>query len=180
MTTRLDSPGNLRHTPGTLTLTVSVVLALAGTVLLSGCSASVALEPAPDAVNPRCADLVVRLPTLVAGLPERETNAQATGAWGSPAAVLLYCGVTVPAPTTLPCLNVNGIDWIEDDSRAPLYSYTSYGRTPATEVVVDSGAVSGSSVLVDLAAVMTVIPATGKCLGAADVTLPTESGTLAP
>ncbi|TFB90621.1 DUF3515 family protein [Cryobacterium algoricola] len=163
-----------RRTPAT------VALALAGVVLLSGCTASVALEPAADAVNPGCADIVVHLPTLVADQAERETNAQATGAWGSPAAVLLHCGVAVPAPTTLPCLNVNGIDWIEDDSAAPLYRYTTYGRTPASEVVIDSGVVSGSTVLVDLAAVMAVIPATAKCLGAADLTLPTDGGTLAP
>lgn len=148
---------------------------VAGTVLLSGCTTAVPLEPAADAQNPRCADIIVHLPTTVADLPERETNAQATGAWGDPAAILLHCGVDVPAPTTLPCISVNGIDWIEDDSDAPRYRYTSYGRDPATELVIDSGKVSGSTVLVDLANAVSNVPATGRCLGAEDVTLPSST-----
>ena len=153
---------------------------VAGTVLLTGCTAIVPLEPAADAVNPTCASLIVRLPTSVAELPERETNAQATGAWGTPSAVLLHCGVTVPAPTTLPCLTVNGIDWIEDDSDAPLYRYTTYGRDPATELIIDSDKVSGSTVLVDLAQAVGNIPATGQCVGAEDLLLPTDGETLPP
>ncbi len=156
------------------------VTLVAGSVLLTGCTAIVPLEPSKDAANPTCADLIVRLPTAVASLPERETNAQATGAWGTPAAVLLHCGVTVPVPTTLPCLNVNGIDWIEDDSEAPLYRYTTYGRDPATELVIDSGKVSGSTVLVDLAKAVSAIPATGQCVGVEDLTIPTDGGTAVP
>jgi len=145
---------------------------LAATVALTGCVAIVPLEPAADAVNPSCADLIVRLPTTVADQPDRETNAQATGAWGDPAVILLHCGVEVPGPTTLPCVNINGIDWIEDDSEAPLYRYTTFGRDPATELVVDSEKVSGSTVLVDLSGAVSTIPATGACVGAEDVTLP--------
>ncbi len=153
------------RTGATITL-VTVAL------LLTGCTAVVPLQPATDASNPGCADLIVHLPTTVADQPERETNAQATGAWGSPATVLLHCGVDVPAPTTLPCRSINGIDWIEDDSAAPMYRYTTYGRDPATELVIDSEKVSGSTVLVDLASAVSNIPATGKCLGVEDVTLP--------
>ena len=40
-----------------------------------------------------------RLPETVDGLERRETNAQATGAWGNPASVLLRCGVPTPGPT---------------------------------------------------------------------------------
>ncbi|TFB48171.1 DUF3515 family protein [Cryobacterium tagatosivorans] len=150
----------------------AVLALLAATVALTGCVAIVPLEPAADAVNPACADLVVHLPAAVADLPERETNAQATGAWGDPAVVLLHCGVEVPGPTTLPCISINGVDWIEDDSDAPLYRYTTFGRDPATELVVDSEKVSGSTVLVDLTGAVSSIPATGECLGAEDVTLP--------
>lgn len=133
------------------------------------------MQPAADAVNPACADIIVRLPTTVADQPERETNAQATGAWGDPAAVLLTCGVTAPGPTTLPCVNINGIDWIEDDSEAPKYRYTTYGRDPATEVYIDSELVSGSTTLVDVATAVSAVPATKQCLGADDVTLPSAA-----
>lgn len=151
------------------------VLLSCAAVLLAGCAAAVPMQPADDAVNPGCASVIVHLPTTVADQPERETNAQATGAWGDPTAVLLTCGVTVPGPTTLPCLNINGIDWIEDDSQAPKYRYTTYGRDPATEVYIDSKLVSGSTTLVDLADAVANVPADTQCLGADDVTLPTET-----
>ncbi|MDH6237530.1 DUF3515 domain-containing protein [Cryobacterium sp. CG_9.6] len=148
---------------------------LLGTILLTGCAAAVPLQPAADATNPACADVVVQLPELVSDEPIRETNAQATGAWGDPSAILLHCGVTVPGPTTLPCLTVNGIDWIEDDSDAPLYRYTTYGRDPAVELVIDSGKVSGTNTLVDLASAVSGIPATAACVGAEDVEFPSDA-----
>lgn len=152
--------------------TAAALALLAGTIALTGCTAIVPLEPATDAVNPACADVIVHLPSTVADQPIRETNAQSTGAWGDPTGVLLHCGVEVPGPTTLPCLRVNGIDWIEDDSEAPFYRYTTFGRDPATELVVDSEKVSGSTALVDLSAAVATVPATGQCVGAEDVTLP--------
>ncbi|TDW31187.1 DUF3515 family protein [Cryobacterium psychrophilum] len=153
---------------------------LLGTLLLTACAPAVPLDPAADATNPACADVIVHLPESVSDQPERETNAQATGAWGDPATVLLHCGVTVPGPTTLPCLNVNGIDWIEDDSDAPLYRYTTYGRDPAVEIVIDSTAVSGTNTLVDLASAISGIPATAACVGADDVAIPTPAPSTAP
>ncbi|MDJ0349161.1 DUF3515 family protein [Cryobacterium sp. PH29-G1] len=159
---------------------VAVASVLATSMLLAGCASAVPLTPAPDATNVACADVTVHLPATVADQDARETNAQATGAWGDPAAVLLLCGVTVPAPTTLPCLSINGIDWIEDDSEAPTYRYTTYGRDPAIEVVIDSEAVSGSTALVDLANAVGYVPATGACLGAEDVQLPSDGATTAP
>ena len=138
-------------------------------IALTGCAAAVPMTPAKDANNPDCASVIVRLPDLVAEQPKRETNAQATGAWGTPASVLLTCGVTVPGPTTLPCVEVNGIDWIEDDADAPLYRYTTFGRTPAVEVAIDADAVSGTTVLVDLGGAVSYLPQTGKCTDLADV-----------
>ena len=153
---------------------------LAGSLILAGCASAVPLTPAADATSAACADVIVHLPSTVADQASRETNAQATGAWGDPAAVLLHCGVTVPAPTTLPCLNINGIDWIEDDSDAPTYRYTTYGRDPAIEIVIDSEAVSGSTALIDVANAVGYVPATSACLGAEDVLLPTDGATTAP
>lgn len=138
-------------------------------LLLSGCTTPVPMTPAADANNPECANVIVRLPDTVGEQAKRETNAQATGAWGNPAAALLTCGVDVPGPTTLPCVSIDDIDWIEDDSQAPLYRYTTYGRTPAVEVVIDSQAISGTSVLVDVSGAVGVLPQTGKCTDYSDV-----------
>ena len=173
MTLQFTLPRRPPHSTGRRAATALLLAAAA--VVLTGCAAAVPMQPAADAENPACADIIVRLPTTVADQPERETNAQGTGAWGDPSAVLLTCGVEVPGPTTLPCVSINGIDWIEDDSEAPMYRYTTYGREPATEVYLDSELVSGSTTLVDLAAAVANVPAAKQCLGADDVTLPAET-----
>lgn len=120
---------------------------------LAGCAQTVALQPAEDAVNPLCAEVSVRLPDTVNELERHETNAQGTGAWGSPSAVLLRCGVPVPDPTaTLPCYSVDGIDWLFDkDGNKPNLVYTTYGRDPAVEVILDPKKVVPGLVLLGLA-----------------------------
>jgi len=143
-------------------------IALASTLLLAGCGAIVPMTSAKDANDAACATVTVRFPQQVAGQEKRETNAQATGAWGTPASILLHCGVAVPGPTTLPCVEINGIDWIEDDAQKPLYRYTTFGRVPAVEVVVDSDKVSGTTTLVDLAGTLSQIPATAHCTDLSD------------
>lgn len=147
----------------TRTRTALVAVAAALMLTLSGCAGQVPMQTAKDANNPECAKVIVRLPDKVADQDKRETNAQSTGAWGNPAAVLLTCGVTVPGPSTLPCVSINGIDWIEDDSQAPLYRYTTYGRTPAVQVVIDSAKVQGTTTLVDLQSAVSVVPAKNSC-----------------
>jgi hypothetical protein len=136
-------------------------------LLLTGCAGIVPMEPAIDANNPLCAEVSVRLGE-VAGLAKRETNAQATAAWGDPASILLTCGLEAPAPTTLPCLSVNGIDWIMDESQKPIYIFTTFGRTPAVQVALNSDAVSGSTVLADLAMPVSSIPQDRPCLSLSD------------
>ena len=148
---------------------LTLVALTAGLVVtLTGCAGQVPMQAAKDANNPACASVIVRLPNTVADQKKRETNAQGTGAWGTPASILLTCGVTVPGPSTLPCVSVNGVDWLEDDSKAPLYRYTAYGRNPAVQVVIDSDKVSGTTTLVDLNPAVSAIPATAKCTSVAD------------
>lgn len=140
-------------------------------LLLAGCSPIVALRPAPDAINPKCAKVVVSLPATVAGLPARQTDAQGTGAWGTPTEVVMHCGVPVPDPTsTLKCVTVSDIDWLTDDKDAPNYIFTTYGRDPAVEVVLDSDKVSGLSALTDLSYAVSSIPPMGKCIAPQDTT----------
>lgn len=117
---------------------------------LAGCSAIVPLQAADDSNNPGCADVIVRLPENVAGQERRETNAQATGAWGSPTTVLLYCGVEVPSASTQRCIQIDGIYWLVDDSRKPSYVLRSYGREPAIDVVVDTRQTGTTPALMDL------------------------------
>lgn len=140
-------------------------------LLLAGCAPIVALDPAPDAISPKCAAVVVSLPQTVADLPARETDAQGTGAWGSPTGVILHCGVPVPAPTsTLPCITVSGIDWLADDKDTANSIFTTYGRDPAVEVVIDGTRASGFAALTDLAYAVSNSPAKGACISPEDTT----------
>ncbi|QYH37142.1 DUF3515 family protein [Salinibacterium sp. M195] len=150
---------------------------------LGGCASIVPLEPAADSANPACADVIVRLPDAVTGLDKRETNAQGTGAWGEPASILLLCGVAVPDPTAaLACVTApnDGIDWLRDDSDAPNYVFTSYGRDPAVQVIIDSDGdpdidgdeVSGFEALSDLAGAVSQVPADRFCLELSDAPAP--------
>ena len=128
-----------------------------------------ALDPAPHANDPVCADVTVHLPSSLENLPRRETNAQATGAWGQPAVVLLRCGVTVPIVSELPCVQTDDIQWLRDDSKAPTYVFTTYGRTPAIAVVVDQSKLSPGPTLQDLEAVVGYTKTNGhKCLSVED------------
>ena len=135
-------------------------------VLLSatGCATTVNLEPADGSNDPLCAEVMVRLPSELGGLTERYTNAQATAAWGDPAAVILRCGLDSVEISALPCVSAGGIDWLVDDSEAPNYRFISYARTPAVEVIVDSDNASGITSLESLAAAVSQLPATKACL----------------
>ncbi len=130
-----------------LTTSLAAGLALAAVVALTGCTPTVDLDPAEGANEPACAEVSVRLPDTVAGEPRRWTDAQATAAWGDPSAVLLRCGVEAPGPTEARCITIGGVDWIVDESRAPKYLVTTYGRTPAVEVFIDNESVSSNDVL---------------------------------
>lgn len=126
------------------------------------------MQPAELANHPACADVIVRLPDELAGMKQRKTNAQSTGAWGDPAAVLLTCGIEPMGPTTLPCVNVNGIDWIIDDSLAPMYRFEAYGRYPGLELIVDSDKASGTEAVLDLANVVSQLPQQRECTSLMD------------
>ncbi len=133
---------------------------------LAGCASSVSLQPAKDADDPLCAEVTVRLPATIDGQERRWTDAQATGAWGEPGqgtAVILTCGVEPPGPTDARCITVGGVDWIVDESQAPRYLVTSYGRTPAVEVFLDNEVVASNEVLSALGPLVQRIPAERAC-----------------
>jgi hypothetical protein len=152
--------------PSRIALAAVVLIAAIG---IAGCSSTVSMQAAPEANDPACADVTSLLPGTLAGEPRRWTDAQATGAWGDPAAVLFTCGVEPIGPTTLPCQTVNGVDWVIDESEAPQYRVTSYGRVPAVEVYLDNDVVSSADVLDGLSLLVSRLPADGAtCLARED------------
>jgi hypothetical protein len=157
--------------PVALAVSAALTAALAAATL-TGCT-TVHLEPAPSADTVSCADVTVHLPQTLESMKLRDTDAQATGAWGSPAAVLLTCGITTPAVSDLPCYTVDGVDWlIKSTGKGGKNAvYTTYGREPGVQVVVDTEAVpSSSNVLFDLASAVGSLPQGLRCQSASDAT----------
>ncbi|MEA5456581.1 DUF3515 family protein [Sinomonas sp. JGH33] len=166
---------------------------------LAACSAPVAVDPAPDAANPACAPEMIALPDSLGTAALRKTTSQATAAWGDPAAVVLRCGVPTPGPTTDRCVTVNGVDWVIRDASTPstapsprpsasgqpsasasapaggtgaengTYILTTFGRKPATELLLDSSKISSATVLATLSGAVSKVPQTAKCVGQAEV-----------
>ncbi len=164
-----------------LIATSTLALGVLGTLI--GCAATVPMTPAADAANPKCAEVIVRLPDKIDELAKRETDAQATGAWGSPTKILLTCGVPVPAPSELRCATIAGVDWLIDDSNPDRGVFTTYGRDPAVRVVVDHS-VSDSNALNALTDAVAANPAARACTVPVDpfgpAPTPTPSATPAP
>ncbi|MET3204613.1 UNVERIFIED_ORG: hypothetical protein ABIB21_001402 [Arthrobacter sp. UYEF13] len=151
-----------------LAITVSVAA-------LTACSPAVDVTAANDAANPACAPMMVALPDAIGDAPLRKTNSQATAAWGDPSQVILRCGVNVPGPTTDRCVSVNGIDWVIKEGN-PVWTLTTFGREPATEILMDPENISSATVLADLSASAGKIPASRNCIGQEDLqNLPTTS-----
>jgi hypothetical protein len=155
-----------RRSPRTLAIVGAVITLAAG---LTGCTNAVSMSAAPSANAAACAAVQVRLPATVdSKFDLRNTNAQATAAWGDPAVAIYHCGVAVPTVSDLPCFSQGGVDWIRDD-RGDQVVYTTFGRSPAVQVVVDSTKTT-SSVVQELSDAVSSLPKDGhECLDPADV-----------
>jgi hypothetical protein len=156
------------------------VLAAAGAALaLAGCAPTISVPPAPAATTTACAALIVRLPSTLGALPKRETDSQGTAAWGDPEGVQLRCGVTPPGPTTDPCFTVSKVDWIRVDAgtgSAAREVWTTFGRTPATQVVIDPKHATENDALPPISdAVSAAMPTTDRKCTAPSVPSPSPT-----
>ena len=132
-------------------------------LLLAGCAPTVHLSPAEEANSVSCAELMVRLSDEVDGLTRRSTDAQSTAAWGEPAAVIFRCGLPEVTVSSLKCISEEGVDWLVDDSKAPSYRFITFGRNPASEVIVDSKKAVGVNVLDEIGTTIQSQEATATC-----------------
>lgn len=155
---------------------ILLVAALAmSTLALTGCAAetpapapaaaTVTLDPAPDANNPACADVMVRLPEKDGDLAKRQTSSQSTAAWGDPTGAIFRCGVEPVTVSELTCVTAGDIDWLVDDSKMPTYRFITFARNPGIEVIVNSKAIAGVTALEALSSAISKIPATARCSG---------------
>jgi hypothetical protein len=140
-------------------------------VALSGCVRTIGVEVAPNAADPKCAEVMLAVPEeLGPDLPKLRTDAQATAAWGEPGgAVTMRCGVTQVGPVA-DCQHVDSgdgtaVDWIVTTDDEGTWSFVTYGREPAVEVIVPPAVTEdhSTSFIADLADAVTQVPATKEC-----------------
>jgi hypothetical protein len=141
-----------------------VPVALAAMVA-AGCAGTVDVEPGPAGGTVECRDFVAGLPTTLAGLARRGADATAgVAAWGDPA-VVLRCGTEPLGPTTLPCVTIDGVDWVVvargEDGAARL---ATFGRDPAVEVEVPAEYAPAPAVLTGLTGSVSALPADRACV----------------
>jgi hypothetical protein len=151
------------------------VLAVAAALVTASCAPPVTVPAAPHAADPLCASVVLALPRDLDGMPRLATGSQATVAWGERAdPVVLRCGVEPPPPTTDPCVTVDdgitSVDWVSVEGEviadgAAEWTFTTYGRDPAVEVVVPASvtATRSTSFLVDLGPAIDRVAPTRAC-----------------
>lgn len=139
--------------------------ALTSALVLTGCGSAVAVDGAPDGANPDCAPVMLAMPADVSGMAQRETSSQGTTAYGDPSAMIVRCGVAEPGPTTQPCTDVNGVDWLisEVPDQKNQWRAVTYGRSPAVEVLFDGDRVPSSTALVDTGSAVQNIAQTRQC-----------------
>lgn len=153
-----------------------VGLATGVALSLAACAQPVSVDAAPYAADPLCAAVVLALPVDLGDLAHLGTTSQATTAWGDPSdPVVLRCGVEPPGPTTDECVTADdgttSVDWIavpgaaDADGTSP-WTFTTYGRTPAVEVLVPASVTRSrsTSFLLDLGPAVAQLPQDGSCL----------------
>lgn len=102
------------------------------------------MTPAPYANDPLCAEVTTRLPASISDFNRRWTDAQSTGAWGDPTAILYVCGVEQASASEQQCITLGGSDWLVNHEKDRYYRVTLYSRTPGVELYIDSHARSGT------------------------------------
>jgi hypothetical protein len=153
------------------------VIALAAS---AGCSegsgpgnGSGAVQAAPQASDAACLRAMAGLPATVMGRTRTPIGVAGAASWGEPP-IVLRCGLPAAAPTTLPCLSVNGSDWVVDADHDPIV-FTSYGTAPALELRVPAryGRDAAVGAVTDVASLSLGLPSSGhRCVGAGDVSSP--------
>ncbi|GAA5157836.1 DUF3515 family protein [Ornithinimicrobium tianjinense] len=116
-------------------LTATAILLLTA---LGGCADdAVKAVPFGESDSVACRAVADHWPARVGDLEPRVTAVQSRGvaAWGDPP-VVARCGKQPLGPTEDPCIDINGIDWVATTLDDGGTMFTTYGRTPAIEVLV--------------------------------------------
>ncbi|MFG2607863.1 DUF3515 family protein [Streptomyces sp. NPDC048514] len=112
----------------------------------------------------QCRRIAESAPGSMGGFPRWDSDARGVAVWGD-RDIVLRCGVTEPGPSNDPCFAVDGVDWVIDvrQSTGTRKVIVTYGRSPATQVVFDSGGKTDAA-LVDLSRLVAPIRQKSHCL----------------
>lgn len=122
------------------------------------------VAPAPQAVTAACAKAAAAYPASLGRLARGDLDVTAAATYGDPA-VVVRCGMPPLGPTSDECVDISGIDWVvhplSDGTRL-----TTYGRSPAIEVLVPSAHSPAPMLVPALHDAAAALPATGhRCIG---------------
>lgn len=121
-----------------MSLRATPVLIAATAFSLAGCGEDpVRAVPFGESDSPACEAVADHWPQTVGPYESRVTAVQSRGvaAWGDPP-IVARCGKQPPPPTTDPCLDISGVDWVSTTLDDGGVMFTTYGRFPAIEVLV--------------------------------------------
>lgn len=138
------------------------VVAVVGVVIgVAACSGS-SVVPGPLADDPACAKASTVWPVLVSGLEQSASTQQpvTVRTWGDPP-VIARCGVEPLTPTTDECVAVDGVDWVIHQLSDGV-SATTYGRSPAIEVLIPRTYSPGPLLLPAFTAAAKKLPTNGR------------------
>ena len=158
-----------RRRPVLAGLTVAgLTMAVLAVAVLAGCGGPGRPTPtsAPQATSAGCQQALAVLPATVLGRARTPLDVAGAASWGEPG-IVLRCGLAEQPPTGKPCLTVDGVDWVVDDTGDPIV-FTAYGRAPTVDlrVPVSYHREDAPGALVDVAAVARALPSTGHaCIG---------------
>lgn len=143
---------------------------LAATAVIAACGEQpVRATPFERSDSPACRAVAEHWPATVGGLEPRVTAVQSQGvaAWGEPP-VVARCGKAAPGPTTDPCIDVSGVDWVATELEDGTM-FTTYGRDPALEVLVPSEHGTAPLLLPAFEQAARQVPQTaGRCVAVSD------------
>lgn len=152
---------------------LAVALMGFGAFSLTACTSVIPTEAGPYASEPVCAQMILAIPKDLAGLQQVRTTSQAAAAWedpsGSGITITARCGVEVPEPTTDSCVGIGEdsteqIDWVQRfDEDAARWTFVTYGRYPALEIVVNNTASQPTVPLFEVAAAVKLAEQFSSC-----------------
>ena len=116
----------------TLVRAVAGIAATTALVSLSGCTGMLVLDAAEEAADPDCALPILLMPDELSDLPAADHVCPGHDRMGRARQCdrALRGEVAPPAPTTDPCVSVDGVDWVQVRAEEDTWQFVTYRPAP--------------------------------------------------